>query len=163
MVLAELSCKWEETQDIWKQAYGIQVRIVIDRSSMMKGLKRATVWRQINSKKLCEQVIAYCLPPKNTAICFKWQVMESMNRVQGSTDDDCVIFYIPEYLQTARGESKVSVSMFLPHYVENKLVSIYSASCLPSSHRKKNPNEKDWNRASHLASHVANVFRETFL
>lgn len=50
--------------------------------------------------------------------------------------------------------------MFLPHYVENKPVSTYSASCFPSSQKKKNTNEKDWNRASQLASHVAHVFRE---
>lgn len=65
----------------------------------------------------------------------------SMNRVQGSMDDDSVIFYIPPYSQIGLGESKIAT---LPHNTENKLVSIYSASCLPSSHRKKkNTNEKD--------------------
>lgn len=69
--------------------------------------------------------------------------MESMNRVQGSTDDDCVIFYIFEYLQIVRGELKVFVLMFFLYYVENKFVSIYFVSCFFSLYRKKNLNEKD--------------------
>lgn len=58
------------------------------------------------------------------------------------------------------GSVKNHIPTFLPHYGENKPVSTYSASCFPSSHRKKNTNEKDWNRASQLASHVAHVSRE---
>lgn len=95
-------------------------------------------------------------PPKNAAICFKWQIMWEYEQSTGQYErwqhhllHSCIFSY--------RFGSKISI---LPHYTENKLVSIYFASHLPSSHKKKNTNEKDWNRASHLASHVANVFRE---
>ena len=40
-------------------------------------------WRDLNmpffgekqTGKWCERVIAFCFPPKNTAVCFQWQVM----------------------------------------------------------------------------------------
>ena len=110
--------------------------------------------------KQCEQVTAHCFPPKNTVVCLRWQVIWKMNPVQGSVEGDSVTLYHSASSQTGLGQSKILISMFFSHYLENRLVSTYFASCLPSSHRKKNTNEKDWNRASQLASHVARVFRE---
>lgn len=130
-----------------------------DRSSILRRLEHATLGRETNRKTVWAGYSSRFSTKRHCSLFSVTSNVRIWTVLQGSLDGNCHLLHACIF-SDSRGSVKNHIPMFLPLYVENKPVSTYSASCFPSSHRKKNTNEKDWNRASQLASHVAHVFRE---